>query len=228
MALGNQTPQSVASEYATLQFIIQQMLLGLATATLVKVVACTNDGGLSPAGTVDVQLLVDMVTQDGQTIPQGVVYKAPYLRMQGGVNAIILDPEPGDMGVCVFASRDISALKNAAQAALSRSPVPGAPPGSARIYSLSDALYLGGMLNATPTRHVRFTNAGIEVVAPDAVTIQAPTINLKGNVVQTDGDVSMSQTLTVSVDVEAGGISLVDHTHGGVQSGSSDTDPPNP
>lgn len=230
MPVANQTPASVASEYATIQFIVQQLINGMATAALVRVQKCTNAGELAPVGKADLQFLTDQVASDGQTIPQGTVFAAPYVRMQGGGNAVILDPAPGDLGVCVFAMRDISPIKKDPQAALERSPVPGAPPGSKRTYSLSDALYIGGMLNAAPTQYVRFSAAGIELVSPTKVTLQAPEIDLKGEVVQTGGNVSMSNDLNVSgtvhgaVDVIADTISGKTHVHSDPQGG--DVGPP--
>lgn len=231
MGVANQTPASVATEYSTIAFIVQQLMNGIATAALVRVQACTNSGGLVAVGTVDVQLLVDQITEDGQTIPHGTVFKAPYQRMQGGTNAVILDPEPGDIGVCVFAMRDISSVKANPTAARDRAP-PGAPPGSRRVFSFSDALYLGGMLNGVPEQFVQFEAGGITVKSPAAVTIEAPTINLKGAVVQTGGDVTMAQNLTVTgtitgeTDVFADNISGKTHTHDDPQGGV--VGPPNP
>jgi hypothetical protein len=208
MAVANQTPADVASEYATLQFVVRQLLNGMATATLVRVMACTNAGGVVPVGTVDVSPLVDMVTEQGETIPHGTIFKAPYMRIQGGASAIILDPQPGDIGVCVFAMRDISAVKGDPDAARDRTPSPGAPPGSRRTYSLSDALYLGGMLNGVPTQYVRFSDSGIELKTAGVVTVDAPTVHMTGNL-NVDG------TITGTVDVIAGTISGKTHTHSG-------------
>lgn len=248
-AAPNQQPRSTALDYSTIQFVVQQLMQGMATAALVRVMACTNDGGVVPVGTVDVQLLVDQVTGDGQTVPHGTVFKAPYSRYQGGLNAVILDPQPGDIGVCVFASRDISAVKGDPAKARDRKPVAGAPPGSRRTYSYSDALYVGGVLNVVPTQFVQFNADGIRVVSPtlvrveapsidlvasDEVNVIAPTINLQGDVHQTDGDVTMAQdldvqgTVTGHTDVIAGNISGKTHTHGGVTAGGANTAVPNP
>ncbi len=238
VAVANQTPADVASEFAVTQFIVRQLLNGMATAALVRVQACTNSGGAVPVGTVDVVVLVDMVTEDGQTIPHGTIFKAPYMRMQGGANALILDPEPGDIGVCVFAMRDSSAVKGDPEAARNRSPSPGAPPGSRRTYSLSDALYLGGMLNGLPTQTVRFSEAGIEIKSPTAIILEAPAIQLKGPVEQTGGDVTMAAALAVAGNLGVGGnlavtgstvgagVDLNTHVHSGVESGGDNSGPP--
>lgn len=231
MAVPNQTPASVASDYSAIQFIVTQLFSGVATATLVKIEACTNAGDVVPVGTVDVSLLIDMVTGEGQTIAHGTVFKVPYVRVQGGTNAVILDPVPGDIGICVFASRDISAVKANPNAARTRSPRPGASPGSRRTFSLSDALYVGGVLNGVPVQYVQFVAGGITIKSPSAVTVEAPTINLKGNVVQTDGDVSMSQNLAVQGNITANEVTAQDtalhtHMHSGVTAGSGNTGPP--
>jgi hypothetical protein len=234
-AAPNQQPRNVALDYAAIQFVVQQLVAGMATATIVRVMACTNEGGVVPVGTVDVQLLVDQITGDGETIPHGTVFRAPYSRMQGGTNAVILDPQPGDLGVCVFASRDISAIKTDPDAARNRAPVPGAPPASRRTFSLSDALYVGGLLNGVPVQFVQFNAEGIRIVSPTlvrveapqvdivaaggVVNVEAPTINLKGDVAQTDGNVTMSGTLdvqgniTTPAEVTAGNIGLKTHKH---------------
>lgn len=247
MAQSLQTPADVGSDFASLRFVVIQFLTRIHTATPVTVVACTNSGGLSPWGTVDVIPLVGMVTADGRVIPHKTVFKLPYLRIQGGKNAVIIDPEPGDIGVAVFCERDISAVKTDPQAAISNATGnKGTPPGSGRMYDMADGFYLGGGLNDQPEQFVRFHADGIFVESPQKVRIVAPTIELVGNVNQSNGDVDMTQNLTVhgnvqvdgtihadgtissDTDVRADGISGKSHDHGGVQSGGSNTGPPNP
>jgi hypothetical protein len=212
MPVANQTPPNVASDYALTAFIVNQLMSGMATATIVKVVKCTNEGGVAASGFVDVQPLVNMMTGDRTAVPHGVLYSLPYSRLQGGANAVILDPQPGDLGIAVFASRDISAVKKTKGQA---------NPGSSRQYNLADGMYVGGLLNGSPTQYVQFSAEGVTVVSPTAIKLQAPTITLDGDVVGTAGAV-------FSDDVVADGISVATHTHGGVTSGGSNTAPPNP
>jgi hypothetical protein len=139
-------------------FIVQQLLQKIRTADLVKVVSCTNSGGISPFGFVNVSPLVNQLDSAGNQVPHTTLYNLPYMRIQGGSNAIILDPQAGDIGVAVFASRDISKVKSTQAQA---------NPGSARQYDFSDGLYLGGMLNATPTQYIQFSEtSGINIVSP--------------------------------------------------------------
>jgi hypothetical protein len=232
IAVGQLTPWSTWGKFNNIAFAIQQLLSKIQTATLVEVISCTNAGGLSPVGTVNIKPCVNQVDSAGNAYPHTTIFNVPYFRLFGGNNgnAIVLDPQPGDIGIAVFASRDISSVKNNQAAA---------NPASARQYDFSDALYLGGVLNGgTPSQYIRFSSDGIEIVSPQKVTIQAPEIDvqgsskitlqapeidLKGVVNQTDG------TMTVETDLLAGptSISSVNHTHISGSPGSP-TGPPLP
>ena len=146
-------PSDFDSEQNGLNFAIQQAMLKLQTALPVRVMAVRN-AGLAPVGQVDIQVLVDMVDGQGNTVQHGTISNVPYFRLQGGTNAVIVDPSPGDIGMACLCSRDISAVKSVKDAA---------PPGSWRSHDFSDALYLGGFLNGTPTSYVQITEGGILV-----------------------------------------------------------------
>ena len=146
-------PADFDSEQNGLNFAIQQAMLKLQTALPVRVMAVRN-AGLAPVGQVDIQVLVDMVDGQGNTVQHGTISNVPYFRLQGGTNAVIVDPSPGDIGMACFCSRDISAVKSVKDAA---------PPGSWRSHDFSDALYLGGFLNGTPTSYIQITDGGILV-----------------------------------------------------------------
>jgi hypothetical protein len=156
---GTQTPQVEGDGYNSLVFLIQQLLTKVNTCSIVRVIACTNAGGVSPAGTVDVQPLINQMTGARIAVPHGTLYKLPYSRLQGGKNAIIIDPEPEDIGIVVFSQRDITTLKNAAQAAPG-SPLKSLNPGSFRQFNWSDGVYVGAILGGTPSQYVAFV-AGI-------------------------------------------------------------------
>lgn len=146
-------PSDFDSEQNGLNFAIQQAMLKLQTSLPVRVEAVRNTG-VSPVGVVDIQVLVDMVDGQGNTVQHGTISNVPYFRLQGGTNAVIVDPSPGDIGMACFCSRDISAVKSVKDAA---------PPGSWRSHDFSDALYLGGFLNGTPTSYIQITQGGILV-----------------------------------------------------------------
>jgi hypothetical protein len=156
------------------------------------------------AGFVDVTPLVQQLGADGSPIDHGVIHNVPYLRVQGGVNAIIIDPHVGDMGIGVFCSRDISGFKNARKLT---------PPNSRRQYDFSDCLYIGGILNAAPTRFIQFTDTGIIITANTTLTI--------------NGNIQVNGSINATGDIVGQGTSLHNHTHKGVQPGSGNTGAPN-
>jgi len=228
---GQQEPGDGGNDYNAQSFLVNQILSRVNTATLVRVLSCTNDGGLSPVGLVDVQPLVNQVDGAGNGKPSGALHNLPYCRIQGGADAIIIDPKPGDIGIAVFASRDISKVKNTKAQA---------NPGSWARFSMSDGLYIGGVLNGTPVQYVQFTGSGINVVSPSKITCTAPSIEmdasekfavnsanivLNGPVQQgagsNSGNVSMGGTLNVTGTVTGAGIGLSTHVHSDPQGGTT-------
>jgi hypothetical protein len=172
--VGQQNPGTLGTEYNVLVFVIAQLLAKIQTATLVKVISCTNDGGLSPVGRVVVQPMVFQVSSL-QIEPHGEISDVPYFRLQGGANAVILDPEPNDIGICVFASRDIANIKADPQGAVAAG---GATPGSAGQFDWADGLYVGGVLNGLPSQYVRFAAGLVEIVSPTKIRLAAPTVEV--------------------------------------------------
>ena len=250
---GQQRPSSTWGEFNNIGFMVQQALGKLQTATLVRVEKCTNTGGVSPVGFVDVTPLVNQLDAAGNPTPHVTIFNVPYFRLQGGKNAIIIDPEKGDIGVAVFASRDITKVKATKDQA---------NPGSFRQYSFSDALYLGGMLNAVPTQYVEFSTAGIRIHSPTQIKLDAPDILLQADTVEINagtsttvttptftvnghavingvttlngavgqtggGAAAFSGSMAVAGDVTAQGTSVHTHTHSGVQPGGGNTGGPN-
>ena len=243
---GQQQSGTNLGEYQQITFMVQQALAKMQTATLVRIESCTNSGGLSPVGFVDVTPLVNQLDGQGNPTPHVTIYNLPYFRLQGGANGVIIDPQKGDIGVAVFASRDISQVKATRKQG---------NPGSHRQYSFADGMYLGGMLNGTPTQYVQFSAAGIKIHSPTAVVIEAPdvqilaqtveinasasatvttptfTVNgatvLNGTVSQAGGGAAtFSGSMTVDGDVTAQGTSVHNHVHGGVQPGGGNTGAP--
>lgn len=238
---GQQRSQSTWGDFNNIAFLVQQALGKMQTATLVRVESCTNAGGVSPVGFVDVTPLVNQIDAQGNPTPHVTIHNVPYFRLQGGANGIIIDPVAGDIGVCVFASRDISKVKSTKKQA---------NPGSFRQYSFSDGMYLGGMLNGTPTQYVQFSAAGIRIHSPTQVKLDAPdvlieaqtveinaststtvttptfTVNgatvLNGTIAQTGGGAAtFSGSVTVDGDVTAEGTSVHNHTHPDAQGGNT-------
>lgn len=202
---GQQKPSSTWGEFNNIAFMVQQAIGKLQTATLVKIEKCTNSGGLSPVGFVDVTPLVNQLDAAGNPTPHVTIFNVPYFRLQGGKNAIIIDPEPGDIGVAVFASRDLTKVKATRGAA---------NPGSFRQYSFADGLYLGGMLNAVPEQYVQFAPAGIRIHSPVKIKLDAPDILLEAQTVEINASTSTTIT-TPTFTVNGVTIHNGDTTHNG-------------
>jgi hypothetical protein len=241
--LGSAGPTSNGSDYNTNTFLVWSILARVRTMQPCKVLAVTNDGGVAPVGFVTLQPLVNQVDGYKNVTPHGPLYNVPYFRLQGGANAIIIDPQVGDIGFAGFADRDISSVKaNKAQA----------NPGSERMFSMADAVYFGGMLNGTPTQYIAFSSSGIAIHSPTQISMSAPTIVLQATqtigltagtqitnsapAVEIDGqltqgqgpqggDASMQGPLSVTDNVTGQGTSLHTHTHSDPQGGN--TGPPN-
>jgi phage baseplate assembly protein gpV len=188
-------------DFSRLQFVVQQMLNGLATATPVQVKAVSGD-------TVDVQPMVHQVDGKDTGTPHSTIHGLPFFALQAGASIVRLTPRVGDIGIAVFCHNDISSVKANKAPAL---------PASRRRYSWSDGIYLGGLpaLNGVATQSIILDDdEGISITA-------AP-----GKKVKITGDVELTGKLTASDDVIANGISLHDHKHDGVQTGSGQTGTP--
>lgn len=199
-----QKPGEGLDPYGAMRFMVQQILSRVNTAMLVKVVK-VQAGGAGPVGSVDVQPLVNQLDGKGDGHELSILHNLPYLRIQGGANAIIVDPEIDDIGIAIFCSRDISTVKRTKKQG---------NPGSWATHSMSDGLYLGGVLNGAPTQYVQFGSDGITVHSPTKVTISSPHIESTGSWLHTG-------TMRAN-DVNIGS----DHRHSGVQSGPSNTGTP--
>lgn len=166
---GSADATSSGSDFNENSFLIWQTLRSISGAKLVKIMAVTNAGGVAPVGFVDVQPLVNQLDGFDNTVEHGTVYHLPYFRLQGGANAVILDPQINDIGVAIVEDRDISSVKaNKAQS----------NPGSKRIFDLADGLYIGGFLNGTPSQYICFSAAGIAMLSPTKITMTAPLVEV--------------------------------------------------
>jgi hypothetical protein len=240
------TAANMQGDYNALIYTITQILNRKHTATLVQVVSVTNTGTDAAVGFVSVQPLINQTDGYGNAIPHSILSGVPYFRMQGGANAIILDPQKGDIGLAVFVEKDISkVVANSASASSSTAGTPNNPllsnPDSNRRFSMSDGVYFGGFLNGIPTQYVQFSATGITLVSPNLIELQAtdiklvaptielnatssvtvttPTFTVNGNAVVT-GSVAATGDVTTAV---GGGHSLTTHHHQvvNVQTGSS-------
>jgi len=126
------------------------------------------------------------------------------------------DPAVGDIGYVVCADRDgATALSNGTFAA----------PGSQRRYSIADGVYVSMGWMVTPTQYLIFTATGVRLVDlnGNSVSLGSSGINLtdlNGNMLVTSGS---GFVITTVGDFVVNGISVLNHTHGGVTTGTGFT-----
>ncbi len=231
MNLFTSSPQDTTTETNAQQFLMRQFLMGKAFITLALVIKVSESGEV-----VSVKPMVEGFTGSGNLIPNSVIHGVPVWRLQRGASAVIMPPVEGDIGLIAICDRDITAVKATKDAAL---------PGSNRTHSYSDAIYLGGVLNAEPSQYVKFANDGIDIVSPlvvqvngntvvvnadEKISLNAPVIEANGQLTQGSGSYAGNATfggsITATGEVTGKGIPLSTHRHGGVESGSSTTQGP--
>lgn len=153
---GQNDAYSALQDSNLVDFQIQQALRAVSTATIVKVQKVSVAGVVGPIGTLSALPLVDLVDGIGQESKHVDVVGLPYLRMQAGRSAIIMDPKVGDLGLVVFADRDVSAVKKNKKQS---------PPGSRRRFNMADGIYVGTVLSSeNPDVYIRFMEDGTVVV----------------------------------------------------------------
>lgn len=172
--------------------IISRMIGRIFTHTVVKVEA-VYPGQTGPVGFVDVINLVMQTDGNNTPIPNQKLYRLPYFRLQGGGNAVIIDPKVGDIGLASFAMRDISSIKETKEMS--------APP-SRRDYDTSDGLYIGGFLNGAPSQYIHFLESGVDVVATGKITITTPDEwEVNASLVRINAPIETSSTLKAGMDI---------------------------
>lgn len=183
---GQQSITTTDNDYNTLSFVFWMLMQKVQTSTLVKVISCTNQGGLSPVGRVTVQPCVNQMTGVRQAVPHGQIFNCLYSRISGGRNAVIMDPEVGDLGLMVFCSRDITnVIAN----------VGPANPGSFRMFDWADGVFTMNVpVGITPNQYIRFSDTdGIVMSSPTKITLTAPEVDigLTGTVKIGDGNTTI-------------------------------------
>ena len=206
----NRKLNSGASEYNAISFLVEQMIKGMVnTAIPVRVDSCTKPGVGGAAGYVSATPLVQQRGADGKALMPVSLPQLPYYRVQAGTAAVVLDPQPGDIGLAVFSQQDASNVK-----AGTSEPVQA---GSFRAFDMSDGYYCCSVLNQTPTTYVHLDpeKGEVTVKAPTKITIDAPQIELKGAVsmggasggadtITLDGNITTNGNFTTTGNVSAG------------------------
>lgn len=225
---------TATSDFNALDFVIQSVIKGLVnTAIPVRVDAIERPANEGGAAYLSATPLICQRDAEGNALPSVSIPKLRWFRLQHGSAAILCDPKPGDIGLAVFAQQDVSTLTGGNQ------PV---QPGSFRCYDMSDGFYFGGFWGQPPTTFIRVEDTGdITITAPNTVTVNtknatvnaetkctvnAPSSEFSGDV-KVGGNLEIvGNTTSANGDISAGGVSLRNHVHGGVESGGGNTGTP--
>jgi hypothetical protein len=188
------------------------------------------------------QQQVATVAPDGTRtiIEYPVLLSVPVCFPSGGGYTLTFPIAAGDECLVLFNDRDIDTwvLQGAGQ-----------PPATPRLHDLSDGLAIVGVrsnprvlsnVSTTSTQlrsdagdvHVDVSADTITLLAPEKVVIDSPLLQINGIVTVLNEDsesipCNINGDIITNGDVVASDVSLVHHTHPGVQSGSSDTGEPN-
>lgn len=193
----NARPEQTMGGAAQDMYIINSLISQIHTMMPVKVLSVSVPADtLAPIGRCEVLPLVQQIDGSNNTYSMGKIINVPYLRVQGGANAVIIDPQVGDIGLCGFCERDISIVKRTGDVAA---------PDNLRKYDINSAVYMFSMMSGTPIQYIHFKSSGIDIKSTGDV-------NINGLVIKADGTL-----------ITKGGITVDKHTHGGVQSGGSNT-----
>lgn len=197
----NRKLNSGASEYNAISFLVEQMIKGMVnTAIPVRVDSCTKPGVGGAAGYVSATPLVQQRGADGKSLQPVSLPQLPFYRVQAGTAAVVLDPQPGDIGLAVFSQQDASNVREGTS-----EPVQA---GSFRCFDMSDGFYFGGFLNQAPTTYIHLDpeKGEITIKSPTKISLDSPTIELKGSLVMGNsaGDAS-GGTITLTGNIQATG-----------------------
>ena len=195
----NARPEQTVAGAAQDMYIINNLIANIHTMMPVKILSVTvPPDSLAPIGRCEVLPLVQQIDGSNNVYPMGKIINVPYLRVQGGKNAIVIDPQVGDVGLCGFCERDISIVKRTGGLSA---------PDTRRKYDINSAVYIFTMMSGAPTQYIHFLENGINIKTTGDLNINGLIIKADGTLITKDGD---------TVDK---------HNHGGVQSGGSNTSP---
>ena len=175
----NARPEQTVAGAAQDMYIINNLIANIHTMMPVKILSVTvPPDSLAPIGRCEVLPLVQQIDGSNNVYPIGKIINVSYLRVQGGSNAIVIDPQVGDGGLCGFCERDISIVKRTGELSA---------PDTRRKYDINSAVYMFTMMSGTPTQYIHFKSSGIDIKSAGIVNINGLNILPNGTLVTKDG-----------------------------------------
>ena len=200
---GQLDSSAYASDGNVIAFAIAQALARVRTAGPAQVKA-VHAGAQPDQWTVDVQPMVSMVDGAKNSMPHKPVQGIPVWNISGANGSLCVQPTVNDIGLLIICDRDHTSVVNSKQPS---------PPSSGRMHDFSDGIFIGGFgaVNSNSQKIV-MTPTGIDITGNTAVA----------------GNCAVTGSITATGNITAGygtadQVDLLNHIHGGVQSGSSST-----
>ncbi|MEG1232258.1 MAG: Gp138 family membrane-puncturing spike protein [Acinetobacter sp.] len=168
--------------------------------------------------TAQVEICMQMVDDDDSAIEYPPLVDCPCLFTRGGGFHVVHPYSAGDSGLVLFSDRCLDGWFESGKTA---------PPMDFRVHSMSDAYFIGGadhLGNVSPIVNGAVfigkddNSAGLQINADGSLI-------LKGASLQIEPPVTTNSTITANGQITANGKPLDGHSHGGVERGSSNTDP---
>lgn len=173
--------------------------------------------------TADVQTAISIVSATGETINGPFLKNVPVKTIGGGGFAVYFPLQKGDTGWVMFADKDISIFRQSRKIS---------PPNTYRQHDLADAVFIPDVMNTPQVAEDDKSKLVLQTLSGGIkLTLDSAGINIKGNTA-IDGNLTVSGKIEASGDITSGGdivagtISLKQHIHGGVTSGSGTTGTP--
>lgn len=198
---------------------------------------------------VQVQILIKQLTTTGELVSRQQVASIPVFQIGGGDFILNFPLNPGDLGWIKAADRDISLFLQSYEET---------GPNSLTLHSFDNSVFFpdvmrGFTIDAEDASNVVLQTLDgscrvaiwsdrVKVTAP-LIVLDAPDTHVTGNLrvdgnisggddgsgnMTVNGNITVTGNVTADGEVTAAGIDLSTHTHGGVQSGGSNTGAPNP
>lgn len=168
--------------------------------------------------TASVEIGLKMVNGDDSYSDYPPLVDCPCKFTRGGGFHLVHPYKQGDKGIVLFSDRCFDGWFESGQVA---------PPMDFRIHSMSDAYFIGGVDCLDDVSPI-ISNAMFIGKDDNSAGLQINTdgsLILKGASLQIEPPVTTSNTITANGQITANGKPLDGHSHGGIERGSSNTDP---
>lgn len=169
-----------------------------------------------------VQPLINQKLTNGEVIKLPQIYNVPVVQLVSGGASITLPVKIGDKVLLIFADKSLEEwLKSGKQVT----------PDDPRSNNLTDAIAILGLRDFgtnSPAQNntdllIKYSGSEIVLKPNGNIDINATNCNMTIDTVNIVGDINITGNVTISGTLSVAGKDFATHTHGGIQSGGSNT-----